>query len=310
MSKGSDPNRVVGGVSGGTATIGIALLSKALQAKVWKLKNLTNNKTISGQFPASRVERTAGSNWTQIQALNRHRAFLQFLNGKTPTLAVSSMWFAHSLLGKKPVDRIEELIKWSEIDPKLRRPPLLNFSLGDGLGLNKDVILTDVSDIQYNMPNGLGGIRQVTFTMNFMLADRAMLKAADQGRADAEVVDTRYAFARESDYFERMAQDEYGDPMMGVIIRQRHPAIPLLNIGDVVALPALEGVRSEIPTQTSIPLKGAFGKKDTATRRRRIDAFAAKMVQKNVVNFSTPKSLIHNLGSTGLFDYTFDQTFQ
>jgi hypothetical protein len=146
--------------------------------------------------------------------------------------------------------------------------------------------------------------------MKFMLADRAMLIAADQGRADAEVVDTRYAFAREGDYYERMAQEEYGDPMLGVVIRQRHPAAPLLDIGNRVALSALEGVRSEVPTQTSIPLKGAFGRRETASKRRKNAAFARRAVAKNVVNFSSPKNLVVDLHSSGLFDYTFDQTFQ
>lgn len=310
MGIGTDAG-VIGTISQGVQTVAIAAVSKLFAAKVWRLTNLHTRTTIVGQFPANRVQLgNVGSNWAEIQGLNRQTAYLQFLNGKTRTLSIEGEFFAHDITGKKPVSRIEELIKWTEVDPLLRRPPLLSFSLGDGLGLQKDVLLTGLDDIEYSIPNGLGGIRRVSFTMNFKLADRSLLAAADQGRADEEVVDTRYAFAGEDDYYELLALEEYGDPMLGVIVRQRHPSQPLLKVGQRVALSALEGVRSEIPTQTSIPLKGAFGRKDTATRRRRVEAFRAKAVERNVINFSAPKAIVQSVTTSGLFDYTFDQTFE
>lgn len=292
-----------------TKTVGVAVVSKMLGAKVWTLQNLLTNKTIKGQFPAEEVTRNVGANWTQINALNRQHAFLQFLNGKTETLEVSSTFYKRDLLDDSPVERIELLTTWTQLDPKLRRPPLLVFTLGDGLGLQKDVLLTDVSDIKYSKPNGLGGIREVKFTMKFMAASRALLMASDTGQADSEVVDTRYATAQEGQYYEQLALIEYGDPMYGVVIRQRHPDQPLLDTGDRVALSALEGVRSETPAAISIPLVGAFGRKDTATKRRMIQAFVDRAKARQVTNYQLPKGNVVFKTSGGIFDFTFDATF-
>ena len=292
-------------------TAGVAVVSKMLGAKVWTLENLLTRKTIKGQFPAEEVTRNVGANWTEINALNRQTAFLQFLNGKTETLEVSSTFYKRDLLDESPVDRIELLTTWTMMDPKLRRPALLVFTLGDGLGLQKDVLLTDVADIKYGTPNGLGGIRKVTFTMKFKAASRSLLMASDTGKADDEVTDTRYATAQEGQYYEQLALIEYGDPMFGVIIRQRHPDKPLLNIGDRVALSALEGIRSEIPAAISIQLKGAFGRKDTATKRRRIQAFTDRSTARQLTNFTLPsKPALASFTSSGIFDFTFDATFE
>lgn len=274
------------GVGNALIGVGATLLSKMLELKAWSLLNNKTNEMIKGQFPAEDVTRNIGANWTEIQALNRQNSFLQFLNGKTDTLTVASRYYKKDLLDDSPVDKIEKLAEWTRMSRDQRRPPLLTFFLGDGLGLQVDVILDSLSNIKYSQPNALGGIREVSFTMNFLRWSRSQM-IADQ----LEVTDTRYHHAREGDYYEFLAFQEYGDPMIGVVLRQRHPDQPIVHAGDIVKLPALEGVRGSVPTQQSNTLKTAYGRKDTSQRRLRIFWFSLRSKPGNVFFFTPAKRI-------------------
>jgi hypothetical protein len=252
--------------------------------KTWSLKNTEDGTVLKGQFPAEKVTRTVGANWTEIQALNRANAFIQFLNGKTETLSVSSRFFKRDLLDDSPVQKIDKLIEFTKSTLRFRRPPLLTFYLGDGLGLQFDCVLTDITGIEYSEPNALGGMRQVAFTMEF----KQVSGRQNSVTSEQEVTDTRYAHAKEGDYYELLCEQEYGDPMIGVIIRQRNPTMALLKPGDIVALPALEGVRGLTPAQQSIALKTGFGRRDTLQRQLRIQYFNKRAGDYTTFNYTKP----------------------
>jgi hypothetical protein len=245
----------------GQAAIGVGatVLAKALSLKVWKLHNHTKNETVEGQFAAEDVEMNVGGTWNKIQALNRQSAFLQFINGTTQTLSVHSRFFRLNMFDDSPVDKFEKLAEWCGMDAKVRRPPLLTFSLGDGLGLQRDVLLVKLSGVRYGRPNALGGIREVEFTMEFIRwSDTVFFNPEAK-----EVTDTRYARVKQGEYQELLAAREYGDPMVGVVLRQDAPDQALVDVGSIVKLPSSEGVRFRTVAPDSIPLKESFGSKDT-----------------------------------------------
>lgn len=273
------------GIGNALIGVGATLLSKMLGLKSWTLKNTEDNTTLKGQFPAEDVTRAVGGNWAEIQALNRSNAFIQYLNGKTDTLSVQSRFYKRDMFDDSPVEKVEKLIEWTRATIRFRRPPMLTFILGDGLGLQMDCILKEVTGIKYGMPNALGGIREVQFTMEFMrISGRQTAFSSEQ-----EVTDTRYAHAKEGDYYELLCEEEYGDPMIGVIIRQRNPTMPLLKVGDTIALPALEGVRGSVPTQQSLQLKGGYGRKDTLQKQLRLQFFDKRATEFTTFNFKGPR---------------------
>jgi hypothetical protein len=266
-------------ISTGIAVVGVvagAVLSRLLALKTWTLKNQDTGETIQGQFPAEEVALDGtGSNFVQIPALNRANAIIQFINGKTPTLSVSSRFYRRDFTDDPPVDKIEKLRQWATMDALAAsagirlRPPLLTFYLGDGLGLQMDCFMTDCTSIKYSEPNALGGMRQVTFEMKFLRVSGGQTASLDE----KEVLDTRYFHCKSDDYYEKICELEYGDPMIGVVIRQRNPTKALLKTGDIIALPAAAGVSGSTPNQQSIPLSGAFGRKNTITKQLRIQYF-------------------------------------
>jgi len=244
---------------------GVALATTFIpNFKLWNLRNLDSGQTLQGQFEAENVTREIAVNWGEFTSLNRQNPILQFLNGAAERVSFDGRFFSKHALDSSPEAKLDMLTAWTRIDPALRRPPILQFWVGDGhVTINCVIVALSAT---YERPDFFGGLRDVGFTAS-------LLEFTTFSLDDAEETDTRYARARDRDYFELLAFEEYGNPMIGDVIRKKHPALQSLEAGDIVTLPSIEGVRGVPITQTSIPLKTAFGRKDSPQRRLRLQFF-------------------------------------
>jgi hypothetical protein len=232
--------------------------------RVWKLLNLDSGQMLQGQFEAEDVSRSTAANWGQFTSLNRDKPILQFLNGQAEKFSFQGRFFLQHALDESPEMKLDMLLSWARIQPELRRPPILTFSVGDG-HICVDCVIQNIAQ-NYGRPGMLGELRDVSFTVS-------LLEFTPYSIQDGEQTDTRYARARERDYFELLAHEEYGDPMIGDAIRKAHPELQSLQAGDIVRLPSIEGVRSVAITQKSVALKTAFGRKNTPQRKLRLQFF-------------------------------------
>ena len=245
---------------------GIALAQQIVPSqRTWWLENLDTGERMRGQFEPTNVSKTVTAKWAQSTALNRENAILQFLQGANDTVQFSGMFFKQSIAHPSPEKMMDKLISWARIEPTVRRPPVVRYWMGDG-HLSIDAVITGITNIVYGRPDRLGMLRQVSFTVE-------LLKFQPFSLDDTGATDTRYARAKQGEYYELLAFQEYGNPMIGDVIRKDHPKQPLLTEGDIVKLPSIEGVRSKTIKQTSVPLKTAFGRRDTAQRRLRLFFF-------------------------------------
>lgn len=241
--------------------IGATILSSIFGPDTWIILNTETKESVSGDFPHEGMQRSVGSNIAQITSLNRQNPILQFLNGKTQTISLKSRFRYMDITDKEPVKKLEMLEKWCALDPIVRRPPVCIFSLGTSSGATWQVLIESI-ETEYSQTDFFGTVREVVFTMN-------LLRYTPFSIDNTQATDTRYAHARERDYYEMLAQQEYGNPMLGVVIRQRHPRQLIMVPGDIIKLPSVEGVRTSVPQQQSIQLKDAYSRRDTAARRLR-----------------------------------------
>lgn len=233
-------------------------------AKIWSIQNLDTGETLQGQFEPQGTSKEVAANWAQFTSMNRGKPILQFLNGSADQVSFRGRFYANNAFDTSPKNKIAKLESWLRIENSIRRPPILQFWVGDG-HLTIDCVLVGLS-IQYSRPDAFGGLRDVSFTMNFLEFNAFSL--------DDEIqTDTRYARAKDRDYYELLAFAEYGNPLVGDLIRKDHPELQRLNSGNIVRLPSIEGIRGRTVTQTSTALKTAFGKKDTAQKRIRLAFF-------------------------------------
>lgn len=233
---------------------------------VWNLQNLQNAERLEGQFPPISVTRELGNEWAAHTAISRDNAILQFLHGKQETLSVQVRLYARDAVFNNVDNDLKKLEEWRKPDSLYgNRPPTLSFWLGDG-HLFLDCIIDSLSGITYARPTSQGAPRDITLTINLKAYKKFSLN-------DTGNFETRYNRTKERDYYELLTQREYANPLMGDIIRKRHPDQPNLQVGSIVKLPSVEAIRSQRVEQTSIALQTAYGRKDTPQRALRLQAF-------------------------------------
>ncbi len=253
----------LGVLSSAGVALGATLLSKLLETKTWTIVNEETREVIKGQFPDEGNNFEFGSEWGEMRSLNRRSPLLQYLHGQTDRFDVSSQFFRRDVTDDSPTKKLDRLLEFTRRDQRLGRPPICRFAIGDGSVINLPVILHRVNGIKYSQPDFFGGIRQVSFSLQFSRHTRFSL-------AEEAVTDTRYHRTARGQYYELIAGLEYGDPLLGDFIRKQPEQIgkPLLVPGNVVKLPALEGVKDKIVSQTSVILKTAFGRAETVQKQR------------------------------------------
>jgi hypothetical protein len=243
-------------------------MSGTSKLKAWHLLNNDDRDLIEGQFYAVDLQRSVGAEYADHFALNRQVPITQYLHGKVDTSSFRVVLFQNHALDDV-TDKLDKLISWTERIPAKRRPPLLSFWAGEGYVNYVSCVITDIDGIQYKEPNDDGLLRHVECTIK-------LKRFVEFDPSKTSNKDTRYHNARERDYYELICQAEYGDPMLGDVIRKRHPWQANLETGDVVKLPSAEGLVDSTVKQTSIVLQSAYGKRDTPQRSRRVAMFSSR----------------------------------
>lgn len=227
--------------------------------------NQDTGEIVSGQFEFDTMSRQSGSVYAERFTLNRKKAILQFLHGTTPTLSFSGLFFNETALGPFPTFgdtrfNLDKLRSWSERDPLLGRPPVVLFWVGDSW-ISMNSVIESVAE-NFMKPGFLGSFKGANFTVNLREYTPFDINAV-------AAFDTRFHKAKRGEYYELIAEREYKDPLIGVIIRQRTPSRINLQIGDVVKLPAGTGTIRQVPvTQSSIVFSTAFTKQREPSAQR------------------------------------------
>lgn len=231
----------------------------------WFLYNLDTDDKIEGQFPPEDLRQEMGGTFAQESPLNRQHPITQFLHGDADTVSFRARLYAEVATDDltKPLRMLQ---KWTQRDPDLFRPPILHFWVGDSTIKIDQCILERPLSLEYRSFRPDGSPRDIILTLNL----REYVPYSLLVEAGGE---TRYHQARDRDYYEWLCQREYDTPMLGVVIRDRHPEQGLLEAGDIAKLPSAETLRKARAQTTSIALKTAYGRKDTPQRNLRVSVF-------------------------------------
>lgn len=251
---------------------------------VWTLSNLDTGEEITGQFGAEELTEDAGAAEIAAKhALNRDIPIQQWVHGNAREFTFTGrFWLTKqgliaAMMGeekpKEPVQRLDLLRTWIKRDTKLRRPPVLMFWVGDTSVYLHYCLIKSLSNIRYeDFETGSGKVKHVSF-------DIALVEYLPFDKSDAPSKgETRYHYVKQGEYYELMCQREYGDPMMGDVIRKRHPTLPLPVPGERIKLPSYRAIRTNSVEPTSVQLQNAFTRGTAPQRALRIAVFEARNV--------------------------------
>lgn len=236
---------------------------KPSEIEAWVIEDVEVGERVQGQFPPLDISEEIGVTYGESYTLNRQSAILQFLHGNARTISFTGRLFAAHRLEDitKPLQILQA---WAKRDIQQERPRTLIFWVGDGT-LAMRCVLESLSDITYRTFRNDGSPRDIVFTVN-------LLEYVPFSLAEMES-DTRWHRARLHDYYEWLAQREYGDPMKGVIVRNDHPTKRVLQPGEVVKLPSPAKMLGRVAEPVSVSLEGAFDREESPQRTLRIAIF-------------------------------------
>lgn len=236
-----------------------------LNFRSWFLQNIDTNQVFQSQFEAEGLTRDIVSNYAEHTALNRKNPILQFLNKSAETISFQAVLFRRDVVFNDVENSFQLLQSWVEPDEVLGRPPILSFWVGDG-HVQLDCVMTGLTGVTYDRPTFGGGVRKITFTVNLKQYQEFVLDSS-------RISETRYHITKDRDYYELIAQREYGDPLKGDLIRKRNPDKPNMQVADRIPFPAIEAIRRDRVEQKSLALASAYGKPLTAQKANRLDMF-------------------------------------
>lgn len=220
---------------------------------------------VTGQFPTE-VSENVSSEYSQYKSLNRENPIIQFVSGNADTLSFNARFYARDAVFSGVKESLNQLKKWARRDSKQKRPHILSFSIGDGYLSLDSCVIESLGSIEYQKPTVLGALRDISVTINLISYEEFTMESA-------QLFETRYHRVKESEYFELICENEYGNPYLGDIIRKRHPEKELLQPDDIIKLPSIEAIQTERIEQKSLIFKTAYGRKETPQRTARLETF-------------------------------------
>lgn len=191
-----------------------------------------------------------GVNWGSSTGMNRDNPILQFSSGEQQQFTFGMRLFAqHS--GENIDLQYKRLLESSEKDLKLKRPPRWQFIWGTFI--DETVVIKSLGGIKFGDIRPDGTLRDVSFSITLLFyrsVDVALV-------AEDRPADTFFVLTKSGDQWEDLALREYGDPILGEILRRRNPQLPFPGEapGNIVKLPKIENIRNEAIEPDSIPLR-------------------------------------------------------
>ena len=199
------------------------------QLKLWTLVDMDRKQTFVGQFIAEGVSRQAASNIAVASSPNRQNPIVQWISGREERITFTAKMWANNE-DESIEDRIDRLEQLRNRQDDLRRPPICMFSLGNVRSMSMEVLVETLGGIQYSELRPDGTPRGVTFQIGLIKFVELPLEPTDPSSPDNM---TRVRRAREGDTYESIAASEYGDPELGILLRQENPRTPGMDLADL-----------------------------------------------------------------------------
>lgn len=271
--------------------------------KVWTLKNNDTGEVLRGQYVPQDYTENVGAKIPEVSTVNNQEPFPQWVGGEGETSTFKARIF--QITSEDSVtDQVERLKAATQKDESRFRAPIFTFTWG--VDISYKCFVVSLGGIKYDEINNVGEIKGAEFTIVLRkianepkqglgklqslsgLVDDVKNFFSSIGGNGSDIVDvinasphtiSRRAIAKEGDTFESIAQREYGNALVGDILRRAQPEKLTLQAGDeVILIDRTEIFEIEV-TPVSNPLKR------TATSKAVRDVIFEKRNRKRVKVF-------------------------
>jgi hypothetical protein len=201
-------------------------------AKLWVLSDLDRNEDVVGQFIPQDVTKTVSGSIAHGAVTGGQHPILQWVAGDVEIVTFrAKLWAADStdLTVEDRLERLEGLVKRAA---DLGRPPVCAFSWGFLGTLTLDCLVKSLGGVTYDEVRPDGSLRGASLTITLERYEAPELTITDPSVPEKF---TRVRRARRGDTYESVALEEYGDALLGVLLRQLNPRVPGMQLADLRA---------------------------------------------------------------------------
>lgn len=211
----------------GSAGAGIG--GMAPNSKVWALHDLDHESTIYGQFIAQDVSKDVSGSIAESSSVNRQSPILQWVGGELEVVTFRARIWANNKDEsiEDNVLALEDLVKRNT---DLKRPPVCTLSIGTITTLDMDCLVASIGGVVYDEPRDDGSLRGVQLSITLKKYEEIDFTVTDPSVPESF---TRKRRAKKGDTYESIAADEYGNAMLGVLVRQLNPRLPSMDLADL-----------------------------------------------------------------------------
>jgi hypothetical protein len=200
--------------------------------KLWILMDLDRNEDIVGQFIPQSVSKTVAAEIAVGQSMNRDYPILQWISGELEEISFQAkLWATDStdLSVEERLVRLESLVRRNS---DLKRPPICSFAWGALATLQMDCLVKSIGGVTYDEVRDDGSFRGATLSITLLRFEEVQWTVTDPSVPEKF---TRIRRAKSGDTYESLALDEYGNPLLGVLLRQLNPRRPGMPLADLRA---------------------------------------------------------------------------
>ncbi len=195
--------------------------------------------SVSGRFPPQNEMHGVSADWNTKPIAGR-KPHASYSSDQFETFSCSLRFYAESIDQEIEPD-INQIRAWATKDPELGRPPIVMFQCGD---------YTFTGAITgFNLRIGerwwTKQLRDASLDLTF--EERIWPPLDDVMTRDPSKPPhlSRYVIVKQGDTYESIAKAEYGDPMLGVFLRQDH-VVAYPEAGDIVFCPSKSYFRTRL----------------------------------------------------------------
>lgn len=199
-------------------------------SKLWILMDLDRKEDIVGQFIPQSVSKSVSADIAVGKSVNRDYPILQWISGELEEISFQAkLWATDStdLTVEERLARLETLVRRNS---DLKRPPVCSFAWGSLATLQMDCLVKSIGGVSYDEVRDDGSFRGATLSITLMRFEEVQWKVTDPSVPEKF---TRIRRAKRGDTYESLAQDEYGNPLLGVLLRQLNPRVPGMLLADL-----------------------------------------------------------------------------
>lgn len=200
-------------------------------AVVWHLlvmedtndSSLRSGQRITGQFPLQEGRHELSAIIPEGGGFSRGNPLIQWVGGSVETFAFQARLFSEHRDDQTARDKFEELKLLRKPHEPMKRPPLTRFFWGDAIPGGMPCFIQSLGGVEYDDIRPDGSIRGVSLNITLKRYTPFTIERVTTSALERTPTYT----VRDGDTYEMIAQRVWGDPMLGVPLRQQNPRYPM-----------------------------------------------------------------------------------